>query len=165
MTTPESGPQGERRSFGARMPALRQAAQFVRTYCARQGWENEVEQRLTLVLEELFTNTVRHGHQGDCEACVHITLLAGDDGVSVLYEDEAPAFDSVAAGQSAAALLDLPTAERPSGGMGLALVLGMSSHARHEPLAAGNRLYLHFAWRPQCRPRAPDSGAGPTRPG
>jgi serine/threonine-protein kinase RsbW len=152
MTTPESGLPGERRSFGARMQELRQATQFVQTFCARQGWESELEQRLTLVLEELFTNTVRHGHRGDCEACVHVTLFAGDDGVSVLYEDEAPAFDSVAAGQSAAALLDLPTAQRPSGGMGLALVLGMASSARHERLAGGNRLHLRFALRPQRRP-------------
>lgn len=148
MTTPQFGPPGERCSFGARMQELPQAIRFIERFCARQGWASEVEQRLSLVLEELFTNTVRHGHRGDSEARVHITLLAGDDEVSVLYEDEAPPFDSVAAGRAVAAMLDLPVAQRPDGGMGLSLVLGMTGSARHEPLAAGNRLHLRLALRP-----------------
>jgi len=48
------------------------------------------------VVEELFTNTVRHGHRGDSDAPVWVSVDAGPSEVHVTYEDTAPAFNPLA---------------------------------------------------------------------
>ena len=52
--------------------------------------------RLRLVVEELFVNTVTHGHGGDSDAPVEITILVAEDRVVLTYEDVAPPFDPFA---------------------------------------------------------------------
>ena len=49
--------------------------------------------RLQLIAEELFTNTVAHGHGGDSEAPVSLALGRDANGLCLQYSDAAPAFD------------------------------------------------------------------------
>jgi anti-sigma regulatory factor (Ser/Thr protein kinase) len=44
-------------------------------------------------VEELFLNTVKHGHRGGSDAPVWITMEAADGSVSLTYEDRAPPFN------------------------------------------------------------------------
>ena len=71
----------EQRTFPARMAMLAQTAAFVETFCAAQGVSPEDALRAVLVVEELFTNTVAHGHRGDSDA--EVTLVTYRDGVPV----------------------------------------------------------------------------------
>ena len=61
------------RRFPARIDALTQMAAFVEEVGALAEFTHHDRLRLTLVLEELFTNTVEHGYGGDSEAPVVIT--------------------------------------------------------------------------------------------
>jgi len=82
--------------FLAQRGELRRIGIFLEGFCAASGLVRERCLRLNLVLEELFVNTVRHGHRGDCEAPVWITLDAHPDAVQVMYEDTAPPFNPYA---------------------------------------------------------------------
>ena len=54
--------------FPAKLEALHGLRHFLESFCAQAAIERDACLRLNLVLEELFTNTVRHGHRGDSEA-------------------------------------------------------------------------------------------------
>ena len=79
--------------FLARLAELRRIGTFVEGYCAEAGFARERCLRLNLVLEELFINTVNHGHRGDCDAPIWIQLDAQPQAVQLTYEDTAPPFN------------------------------------------------------------------------
>jgi serine/threonine-protein kinase RsbW len=86
--------------FPARLGELNALRSFLEGFCAEAAIGREGCLRLNLVLEELFTNTVRHGHRGDSESPVWVRLTqaeerAGisDHSVTVDYEDTAGAFN------------------------------------------------------------------------
>jgi serine/threonine-protein kinase RsbW len=142
MSSTDAAPAGEQRSFDACMSALPDVVAFARDFCARQRWPAMVVPRLQLVLEELFTNTVNHGHGGDCAATVRIALEAADGLLSVAYEDEAPPFDPVAAAQTRQNASEPPLNERASGGLGIRLAIGLAHSARYARRDGGNRVLL-----------------------
>ena len=80
--------------FPARLEQLHALRSFLERFCAQAAIEREGCLRLNLVLEELFTNTVRHGHRGDCDAPIWVSLAGGEDRrVTVSYEDTARPFN------------------------------------------------------------------------
>jgi serine/threonine-protein kinase RsbW len=60
------------RTFPARRDALPQVDAFLGEVCAAAGLGRETCLRLTLLVEELFTNTVVHGHGADSDAPVRL---------------------------------------------------------------------------------------------
>jgi anti-sigma regulatory factor (Ser/Thr protein kinase) len=78
------------------MEALRPMGAFLETFCTSEGVARPQLLRLNLVIEELFTNTVRHGYRGDCDEPVWVTLEASPGSVRVTYEDTAPPFNPYA---------------------------------------------------------------------
>jgi serine/threonine-protein kinase RsbW len=104
--------------FPARLDQLNGLRAFLEGFCTQAAVGSDGCLRLNLLLEELFTNTVRHGHRGNCEAPVWISLAAGEDArVRVSYEDTAPPFNPYAQ-----ASLDTTQEIRKVGGRGLALL-------------------------------------------
>ena len=81
------------RVLPARMDALTWLAAFAEEVGVHAEFTHRDCLRLTLVLEELFTNTVEHGYGGDSEAPVEITCEVQRGRVVVTYEDAAPCFD------------------------------------------------------------------------
>lgn len=124
--------------FPARMAQIDAAIALVEDHCQRSGVARDDMLRLTLVVEELFTNTVEHGHGGDGTREVRLRITALDDGVALLYEDDAPPFDPLAA--------PLPDAHAV-GGRGIALVTGLSRSVRYAREDGRNRLWIEFACR------------------
>lgn len=127
--------------FPARLDAFPLVAAFVEEVCGAASFGRDDRLRLTLILEELFTNTVEHGHGGDSEAPVHIALDVQPGRVGVTYEDTGPRFDPFAAGvepPDADVALDL----RPVGGLGLLLVFRMSASVEYTRLVDRNRIAL-----------------------
>lgn len=141
MTQSTQAPNGERREFPACLACLPATAAFAQDFCARNRIAPPVLLRLTLVIEELFTNTVTHGHGGDCDAPIAITLSVADGGVTLCYEDVAPRFDPLPYMRTPPENLDAPPPARAVGGLGLHLVGQMATHIRHS-YASGNQLYL-----------------------
>lgn len=107
---------------------------MVESFAARAGLDAAVAGRLTLVLEELFTNTVRHGYRG-AEGGVRLRLGARAGGVRVIYEDTAPPFDTSAAAPDPAAAV----AAGRVGGMGLSLVQHLAVNLRYARRGNANR--------------------------
>jgi serine/threonine-protein kinase RsbW/sigma-B regulation protein RsbU (phosphoserine phosphatase) len=132
----------DERTWPARMERLAEATAFVESFCESHGLARADALRLTLVLEELFTNTVRHGHGGNCDAPVRIALSAAPGHVDLEYEDTAPPFDPVAHLASMACELEAAPDDRPVGRVGIALVLQMAVRARYVRDDGRNRLYL-----------------------
>lgn len=131
-----------RGAFQARMIHLTQAIDFVAAFCAPRGVSRDDTLRLTLMVEELFTNTVCHGHGGDSDAWVRIGLTADASRVELSYEDMAPPFDPLSGVGQATADLQGDVAERAPGRMGLPLVVQMAVSVRYAHEAGFNRLWL-----------------------
>lgn len=127
------------------MQCLPDAAAFVESFCRIQGIAANDTLRLTLVIEELFTNAVRHGHGGDSDAPIRLALTASPTEICVLFEDAAPAFDPLARVAQSDAHLEAGLEDRPAGGFGVALVAQMASSLDYVRENDLNRLRLKLA--------------------
>src|SRR4051794_41214709 len=78
--------------FLARRAELRPLSAFLEAFCGEAGVDRSRCLRLNVVLEELFVNTVSHGHRGDCDAPGWITLEAGPPGPPGPFEGTPPPF-------------------------------------------------------------------------
>ena len=93
--------------------------------------------RLQLVIEELFINTITHGHHGDSEHPVRLAR-GRKDGILILrYEDDAPPFDISKNGQNFRLTVEV-------GGQGLGLIHGMSKAIRYQRLGQRNITEIEF---------------------
>lgn len=100
------------------------------------------------VIEELFTNTVRHGYRDETDALVRISLALTDDRISLLYEDWAPRYDPLSRFAAAPSDLDAEIESRRAGGLGVYLIGRLVATARYAYESGANRLSLTIARRP-----------------
>jgi len=108
------------------MDSLPQALAFVQASCRRRRVAPADVLRLTLVLEELFTNTVIHGYGGSGAGDLRLAIDDTRTHLSLRFEDEAPAFDPLRHLAEALPHRDLPAEQRPVGGLGLPLVADLA---------------------------------------
>ncbi len=138
----------EQAEFPARLAALPDTAAFARGFCDRHGIGYDDALKLTLIIEELFTNTIEHGYRAESDARIRIALALHDDAVTLLYEDSAPRYDPLS---GASAPPSTPADEleaRPIGGLGVHLVRELSSDARYAYQDGSNRLWLTLRRKP-----------------
>ena len=98
--------------------------------------------RLRLVVEELFVNTVTHGHGGDSDAPVEITILVADDRVLLTYVDVAPPFDPFANVQGPE--VDVPLDRRTVGRLGVFLVTKFATRYEYARAGEANRVIVEL---------------------
>lgn len=122
--------------FPARLEKLRALRGFVEEFCTGAGVGSDHCLRLNVVLEELFTNTVRHGHRGDSDAPVWVTLDAVEGRVKLTYEDTAPPFNPY--GQLPDDTLEM----RNAGGLGVLLTRKLAASREYAYLYGRNRIRL-----------------------
>ena len=135
---------GEERSFAAQLARLPDTAAFVETFCQRHGVGHADALRLTLVVEELFTNSVVHGYRGDSDAPIRLVLAKDNDAVALLYEDCAPPYDPLSRSPEAATDPDATLGSRAIGGLGTLLVTQLAASARYARENGCNRLWLRL---------------------
>ena len=121
---------------------LDRLAAWLSSYCSESGLGDDVEFRLNLALEELFTNAVRHG---GCDgmpdaASIHLRREAGE--VLVEYIDRGRPFDPADAPTPD---LQSPLAERAPGGLGLHFVRQLAVHFEYHRVDERNRITLRLA--------------------
>ena len=121
--------------FPGRMDAFPRVAALVEQAAVAAGFGPDDTLRLRLVIEELFTNTVTHGHGADSEAPVRLTLDSDAGRVAVTYEDTGPPFDP------ATATAPEPPGRHP-GGLGLVLVKRLGRDLMYTRLPDHNHLTL-----------------------
>ena len=116
----------------ARMAGLDGAIAFIDAFCKDHAVCDADRLRLTLVVEELLTNTVMHGHGGDGDAAVDLGLAAEPAQLVLNYVDRAPPFDP-------RGRVEL---RRQVGGLGLALLAGLVAGMSYAYADGENRLRL-----------------------
>lgn len=126
-------------SFAARASELRRIGTFLNDFCTRQGVDRERCLKLNLVVEELFTNTVRHGHRGDSDAPVWVSVDTSSSEVHVTYEDTAPPFNPYALFANAP---ETTLSLRKIGGLGVLLTRELASTRDYAYLFGRNRIRL-----------------------
>ena len=117
---------------------LRECLDRIEESCARRNIPRATESRLRVVVEELLSNTIKHGYGGESEQPIRI-VLRWSPRTELVYEDAAPPFYPTAW---------IPPAVTSSAGAigqkGIALVLGLAADAHYERLPHGNRITLSF---------------------
>lgn len=129
--------------FPARLASLRQIGAFLEGFCTKAGIGRSHCLRLNLLLEELFTNTVRHGHRGECDAPVWVTLSAEAAAVVLMYEDTGPPFNPYA--RFAEHPADMALELRKVGGLGVLLTRELAATRDYAYLFGRNRIRLALA--------------------
>lgn len=135
-------PSSEQAVFPARLAALPDTASFAQAFCDRNGLGHDDALRLTFILEELFTNTVRHGYRDESDSSIRIALAISDHRVTILYEDSAPRYDPLARLSATPSSLVAPLEGRPIGGLGVYLLGQLVAGARYAYENGSNRLWL-----------------------
>ncbi len=145
MSPALSIPNDERRIFAARLGALPATAAFIDAFCARNGLGSADALRLTLVVEELFTNSVLHGYGGECDAPIEVALATAAGGeIALVYEDAAHPYDPLSQFAAAPEHLIGTVESRPTGGLGIHLVRELAASVCYAREAGRNRLTLRM---------------------
>jgi anti-sigma regulatory factor (Ser/Thr protein kinase) len=131
--------------FPARLADLRAVRSFVERFCASEAVAHDACLRVNLVLEELFTNTVRHGHGKECDAPVWVSLSKTNGAVSMVYEDTGPPFNPYAhlPSQAPEDTLEL----RKLGGLGILLTRELAATRDYAYIYGRNRIRLALLLR------------------
>lgn len=98
------------------------------------AWERlelpeEVENPVSVALEEVLTNVIRHGRRPGESKEIRVTFLADGDGFEFAVSDRAAAFDPTTRPDPDVAA---PLGERRAGGMGILLVRRLADELQYE---------------------------------
>ena len=100
--------------------------------------------RVRIIVEELFSNTIKYGYGGECEKPVRLSLRPHPE-LTLTYEDEAPPFNPLV-WKAKRAETFAPEA-RPAGQAGIAMVMGLSAKTSYQRCNGANCLTITFAER------------------
>jgi anti-sigma regulatory factor (Ser/Thr protein kinase) len=126
--------------LGASEPELPRLVAFAERFTSRHGLPEAERTRLLIILEELFTNTVKYGYQDAVPVgCIEVALAVQAGTLRIDFSDDGRPFDPL---NHAPPALDLPISERPIGGLGLHLLRTLVDHARYCRDGGRNRLVL-----------------------
>jgi len=129
--------------FPARLEAFDAIRERLETSVSALGWKPDDIHRCTLVLEELFTNSVKYGMPAGADGHVCLGIVpAADRSIALTYEDRAPQYDPFA--EVSTAHTDPNLDHRGIGGLGVPLILRLTEQARYTALPEGNRITLVF---------------------
>jgi serine/threonine-protein kinase RsbW len=126
-------------SFPATVRGLHTALEALQRFCTARHASPALVSRARIIVEELFTNTIKHGYGGECNRPVRLRLET-DPVFRLTFEDDAAHFDPTQwkPGHHA----DTPPDTRPEGQAGIAMVMGLSANVRHFAGPNGNRLAI-----------------------
>jgi serine/threonine-protein kinase RsbW len=130
------------RLFQARLELFPELRDHAERCCAEAGFEHAAVERLVLVLEELFANTVEHGYPGLSEAPadrpVWLTIVPAMGRVEVTYEDAGPPYDPFKKSNTPDYSGSVDSWQ--IGGLGVALVVRLGRGVRYERQEGRNRI-------------------------
>jgi len=131
--------------------------EFAAEFAERNGFRGRETGRLLVILDELFSNIVRHGYdQASATGEVEVRLSFTGDCANIVFIDDGRPFNPFAAPVPD---LDLPADLRPIGGLGIHFVRSLVDAARYSRRGGRNRLVLTCRIDPSSEPRA-DCSAG-----
>jgi anti-sigma regulatory factor (Ser/Thr protein kinase) len=122
-------------SDAAQLPAL---TRFLQEFWSANHLPAAEAPKFELALEEVFMNVVMHGSRAS-RPQVDVQLALSEAGITLVVEDEGPAFDplSLPPPDPAASL-----EERPVGGLGVFLVRQLMDMVEYQRVSSRNRLSM-----------------------
>ena len=135
------------RTFGARLQALPELVDFIDEAGGATGVTPDDRFRLTLMVEELFVNTVTHGHGGDCDAPVRLALEVEPASLTLVYEDTAPPYNPFAEVKTPGDET-VPVEARPIGGLGIHLIVTMADRVGYSYAGGWNQIRVQLTPMP-----------------
>lgn len=138
------------RCFEARLELFPELRGHAERCCLEAGLERGPIDRLILVLEELFANTVEHGYSQltelPAEKPVWLTIAPVIGRIEVVYEDAAPEHDPFI--RATQPDYTGPVDSWQIGGVGVALVVKLGRNVRYEHTGGRNRIRFAIATTP-----------------
>ncbi|MGB0749144.1 MAG: ATP-binding protein [Magnetospiraceae bacterium] len=129
-------------TFPATWSALGEAQVAVETYCADAGCPVPIQLKLSLAIDELFSNTIKHGYGSETNHLVKVGVEVHAKVIVLYYADQARRYDPLT--DPPRPDFTLPVEDRPVGGLGAHLVRKISDHSEYEREGDWNRVILHF---------------------
>lgn len=136
-----SGPAELKLDCPARTNALHAALDAIEQACDTWKIDKNLVSRARIVVEELFSNTIKYGYGGECEKPVRLTVHPLPQ-LTLIYEDEASAFNPL--DWKAKPDEALPPEDRPLGLAGIAMVTGLSASTSYARRDGANCLTVTF---------------------
>src|SRR5215472_2962678 len=128
--------------FPATTEGLSAALRALEQFCTERNLDADLVSRARIIVEELFSNTIKYGYGGECDRPVRLRL-SNDNVLKLTLEDEAAKFDPTRWRPDHPE--DLPLERRPEGKAGIALVLGLAAHIRYIAREKGNCIEITIA--------------------
>ena len=132
----------------SQLPEIRRAAELVDEFKARHGLADEDANAIHVVLDEILSNSIRHGLAGAASHAIAVTLELSQGEILVEVEDDGVAYDP---SQAPAPVLAGSLDERKGGGLGMEFVRGLTDSIEYRRSDGRNRLVLR---RRIARPQA-----------
>ena len=112
---------------------------WIGQFCVANALDKDVEFDLNLALEELFTNTVRHGGCEGARDAAQISLVKNDGAIHVEYSDRGIAFNPL---ELPPPNLAVPLEERQPGGLGVYMVRQLMQDVAYERRGESNQITM-----------------------
>lgn len=129
--------------MGSQLAEMERLPVWIDSLAATYGIADGTKFAINLCLEEVVSNSIRHGYSNQAGQLVTVRCSAPRPGYFVFtVEDDAPPFDPLG-------LAPLPTVgeqdEGQLGGQGIRLLRGFADTLEYEAKPGGNRLHIGFS--------------------
>jgi len=123
----------------SRLSEIRRASELVDEFKARHGLADDDANAIHIVLDEVLSNSIRHGLGGAASHAIAVMLELSDGEITIEVEDDGVAYDPT---QAPAPVLAGTLEERTEGGLGMTFVRGLTNAIEYQRIDGRNRLVL-----------------------
>jgi len=123
----------------SQLKEIRRAMELVDAFQAHHGLADKDANAIHVVLDEILSNSIRHGLAGDASHAIAVTLELSEGEITVEVEDDGVAYDPT---QAPAPVLAGTLDERKTGGLGLAFMRSLTDSIEYRRIDGRNRLVL-----------------------
>jgi serine/threonine-protein kinase RsbW len=123
----------------ARFDVLIDTLHQLEAFAKRHAVAGDAVARLLIIVEELYSNSIKYGYGGPCDREIRLTLTL-HPGVTLIYQDDAPPFDPTSWDVEPA--LSATAEDRPVGQLGIALVRGLAHSIVYSSRSPGNQIVV-----------------------
>ena len=132
----------------SRLSELRRASELVDKFRAHHGLADMDANAIHVVLDEVLSNSIRHGLGGAASHAIAVTLELSEGQITVEVEDDGVAYDPT---QAPAPALAGTLEERKDGGLGVAFVRQLTDSIEYRRVDGRNRLLMRRRLREMSR--------------
>ena len=134
---------------------LERLRQFIEAFCARAALSEQFRDQLSVVLEELAVNAIKHGRCDPCAGAIQISLRLQGNQLQIAFSDSGIPFNPLAIPPPN---LGEDPGLRPVGGLGIYLVRCLMPEIRYERRNGRHCLFLSKPIEPEVEPSRQQGG-------